>query len=77
VVSEEVCSDFSCDGYAVRKSEVDTDTCSAGYADGRVFPEVVVSGEISLEVLSLIVVETKVTCYACENVRIYGAGLIT
>jgi hypothetical protein len=77
VVREEVCSDFSCESYTVRKSEVHTDTCSSGEADSRVFPEVVVRCEVSLEILSLVVVETKVAGYTCENVRIDGTSLIT
>ena len=77
MIGKEVGCNFSCESYAVRKSEVDTDTGSTCYADGRVFPEVVVSSEAGLEILSLVIVETEVSSNTGEYVRIHCAGLVT
>ncbi len=77
MVSKKVGGNFSCDGKALGNLEIDTHTCSAGYTDGRILPEVVVRCEAGLEILSLVVVEAEVSANTCEYVRIYDALLIT
>ena len=77
MISKKVGGNLSCDSEVLGNLEIDADTCSSCYADGRILPEVVVRCEACLEILSLVIVETEVSANTCEYVRIDNALLIT